>query len=301
MNTLRVAHNRRAPLLQVVGRSAALVDNYGNSLIDYSNEGIPPGKAGKYFRLGTPGIWLDPSSPGVRRYFLETIRDLVTTYPELDGVHLDMVRMPLGQRLVAGKGPFGGLRYGYSSASLARFRKEAQRQTAQGTGESNPKGSELVDDSVWEEWKRTQITLLVFEVRELLNTLAPHMELSAAVIAWPERAHSLAFQDWERWLQGRIMNSVLPMSYTRDRKVLRRHSKHANKVASFGRVIMGLGAWLMVDNLSLMKQQVELALGEGSDGIALFSYSNLQSAQGERLVKMVGESLRAAAKQPREN
>lgn len=282
INVLRIVGNREAPLLKTIGRNAAHTDSYGNSLLDYDSEGLPPGALGRSFKLGTAGIWLDAGSERVREYLVATIKDVVMAYPDLDGVHLDMIRYPMSMRK-GGKGSFAHRpRFGYSQESIERFYEFAGKKPPPMTKEVR---AMLRKAQAWGTWHRAQVTLLVFEIKEMLNQIAPEIELSAAVIASPERAYSEVYQDWSAWRKGGIIDTVIPMNYSRNSELVARQSKYAIQSASRGQVLIGLGSWLMIGNPSLMISQGKTALRFGADGVTLFSLSNLLSPQGELLVR----------------
>ncbi len=273
VNVLRLAQDGNVPLLRVVGKEAALTDSEGHSLLFYDEEGKPPNDSrSEGSKLDTPGIWLDPSSPKVRGYILETIRDLITFYPDLDGVHLDMIRYPFS--VSAGEGG-KKVSYGHSTESVARFLQIYPHHTS-AQGEQ------------WNNWRRSQLTLLVAEIHDLLRETAPHMELSVAGLASVERAYQSAFQDWAGWLRGGLVDTVLPMNYTADTKYSREIAQRAIAQRSSGSVLMGLGAWLLIDHPSGLIDQVRGALDSGANGVVLFSYSNLESRSGREVTRKVG-------------
>ncbi len=315
INVFNLTRNLHAPLLKVVGPKAVLTDNYGNSILSYDEEGRPPGEIGKYFRLGTPAIWLDPGSERVRQYIVETVRDLIVSYPELDGVHLDMARFPYAIPIKPASSVAGGIDYGYSLANISRFNtfigalsESVSGKTAEPNGvlassdaraqlnrrtESQPKinPQELPKGDSWDNWRRVQVGLLVSEVRQLLGEIAPRAKLSAAVLAWPDRAYLSAFQDWRGWLQMGMVDAVMPMSYTRDRKLFGYLSKQAAAFSGNGDVAMGIGAWMMLNENGAIRDQTKRALRAGADGVVLFSYSNMLSEIGRVRAKEVEELL----------
>ncbi|HQH28480.1 MAG TPA: family 10 glycosylhydrolase, partial [Oligoflexia bacterium] len=94
VNALRVVHDGSLPLLRTIGSEALQVDHYGNSIWRYNEEGIAPDELNRAYRLETAGVWLDPSSKRVRQFVVEAVRDIITAYPDIDGIHLDMIRYP---------------------------------------------------------------------------------------------------------------------------------------------------------------------------------------------------------------
>jgi uncharacterized lipoprotein YddW (UPF0748 family) len=289
VNVLRLTDNRSAPLLKVVGKRAAAVDSWGNSILDYDENGFPPGPMGEKFMLGTPGIWLDASVPAVRRHIAETVRDLILAYPDLDGVHLDMVRFPMSIRRKGRTSREARPSFGFGEESISRFYSFAGKEVPAARAKVI---RELRGSTAWATWQRAQVTLLVFEIRSLLNDIAPHMELSAAVIASAHRSFNEVKQDWSNWLSGGIVDSAVLMSYSRDPLLVKKQTKHAVAVAADrGQALTGLGAWLMLGKPEALTKQGKIALSQGAEGLVLFSYSNLQSPSGELLLKRFSESI----------
>ena len=324
INVLRATRNFDAPLFGLLGRDVALVDNYGTSLLDYDDEGLPPGELGKYFKLGTPGIWLDPSSNRLRRYLANIVREVLRAYPDIDGIHLDMIRFPFALATQPGRSLPAPLSFGYSPRAVHYFygsRDEAAvrylvvpdgskpsqapnskvNRTEKGVPSGNRKKAtsptwlkgftQLPHGEKWEEWRRSQVTLVVFQIRDVLQMLAPDKELSAAVLAWKDRAYKNAFQDWQEWLDSGLIDTVIPMAYTKNVGLARELSKTAVTLAGSDRqALIGLGAWLLVNRSSELVAQVEGAKGVGAQGTVLFSFSNLFSDEGRRAVSRVRDS-----------
>ncbi len=84
VNVLSLAGNTRAPLLSELGREAVLVDQQGRSILDYPKLDVPDPDR-RYYRMGTPAVWLDPAAPGVAPRLTETFAELLARYPALDG------------------------------------------------------------------------------------------------------------------------------------------------------------------------------------------------------------------------
>jgi uncharacterized lipoprotein YddW (UPF0748 family) len=285
INVLRVNDNRQAAVLQLVGQRGILIDSTGHSLLDYEQDMIHP--VLRLARLDTAGIWLDPSSPVVRRYYVELISDIILQYPDLDGIHLDMIRYPFATGLARGQ----RLDFGYHPEALASF---ARARGARKGSTINPRLGEAAP--AWDNWRRSQLTLMVFEIKELLNRLAPQMELSVAAIAWPDRAQLHALQEWPSWLAAGAVDTAIPMAYTVGTSDFRNLSRLAF-INSGGRsTLMGIGAWLLVNYPEVAVEQARSAVRYGNQGIVLFSYANLHSKPGLKLVDRVSSLLLAPVK-----
>ncbi len=132
VNLLRIANNKNAPIVKDIGRDAVLVDSFGVSLLDYV-KGSPKSKRCPSCKIGTPGIWLEVANPNVREYLKDVVRELLLNYPQLDGLHFDMVRSPITSPQFVTKGfPYG---VGYSKevvdafyANLSESEQKKQKQ-----------------------------------------------------------------------------------------------------------------------------------------------------------------------------
>jgi uncharacterized lipoprotein YddW (UPF0748 family) len=259
-NALSLARNRDAPLVQHVGPQAVLVDRRGRSLLDYPDLEVPSPDR-KLLRMGTPGVWLDPATPGVIEYLERTVDDLVRAAPDLDGLHLDFIRHPMVLPLVPGSRFDVGLDFGYGPESIRRFEGE--------TGEPFRRGS------AWDAFRRAQVDAVV---RRLCARVPETWECSAAVVAYADRAYLTAMQDYRQWLEAGWLDFAVAMAYTRDDRLLRLLSHELRGGVAGGRVWIGLGSWLYVKNLEGMLNQVALARDADPSGLALFSYDALVDA-----------------------
>ena len=269
LNIMRV--DKKSSIVEHLGRDAVLEDNYGNSLMDYTATGTPLHSG--QTRLDTPGTWLDPSMKAVRSYIVDVIVDLLNKYPELDGIHLDMIRFPFSMGTAPATFPYG---------------KRARDQFHSDTGKTlPPRGTKLEDKALrqaWDEWRRAQISRLVFEIREAMNAKSPGKELSAAVMSNQDRAMRAAFQDWQNWLRGGALDYAIPMNYTRDSESFRNNSVYAASRGNGRRVSMGVGAWLLLDTPELYQAQAAIAERSKLNGVTLFSYSNMMNSRGEKFL-----------------
>ena len=257
-NALALHRNRQAPLLRAVGRDAVLVDRQGRNLLDYPAFDVPqPDRL--HVRLGTPGLYLDPATPGVIEYLERTVDDLVAAAPGLDGLHLDFIRHPLALPIVPGS-RFDGLDFGYGKPSIARFEAE--------TGQRMQRGQ------AWDDFRRERVQEMV---DRLGARLPGHWERSAAVLPWAVRAYLSAMQDWQRWLEDGSLDFAVAMLYTRDDRLLR-YTAHSLAGGVGGeRTWLGLGTWLFVRNPDRAVRQVTLARTPAPTGLAYFSYDALAS------------------------
>jgi uncharacterized lipoprotein YddW (UPF0748 family) len=267
VNVLSLARNAQAPLIRELGREAVLVDQDGRSLLDYPGFDVPPPDR-RYYRLGTPAVWVDPAAPGVAPRLAETFAELVARYRELDGLHLDYIRYP-GVLPFSPGSRFGvGLDLGHGESTRARFRAE--------TGLEAPRPPDsLGHANRWDEWRRDKVTQLVRSIADASHAVKPDLEISAAVWAFAERAYLSIGQDWRRWLEEDLLDFAVPMAYTLDPRLFRYHAEAFAGTPEGRRIWLGIGVWLFAKRPAGAVEQVRLARAAGVESDALFSWDFL--------------------------
>jgi uncharacterized lipoprotein YddW (UPF0748 family) len=253
VNVLSLSTRRDARIIEDLGPSAILVDRQGRSLLDYPDFDLPEPDR-RFYRMGTPGLYLDPALPAVRERILATFRDLIVRYPTLDGLHLDYIRHPDVLPFSPGSRFGVGLDFGYGAASRALYRAE--------TGNPDPiegaKAGLVRRATDWDNWRRRQVTTLVEEIALEMRIARPGLVLSAAVIAYVDRAYLSLAQDWRGWLESGALDLAIPMVYTLDDRLLRYQLETFAGWAQADRIWPGLGIWLFDANPSRALAQLEI-------------------------------------------
>lgn len=271
MNLFNLGKRREGPVQARLGQAAFTRDNRGRSLLDYDFS-RPPGDEGKWVMLDTPGYWLDPGDSQVQAALTALVEELVSRYPTLDGVHFDYIRYPYGIPTVPGSRYSNGLDFGYGERSVARFQAE--------TGFSAFAAKD--DPSVaqrWDDWRREQLGRFLRHVRGQIRRLKRDLALSAALLAWPDRAYQSAYQDWRLWLEQGLLDQGIVMNYTRDGRLASHLTRQAVAFRGRSKLFVGLGAYALLDQPDLLAQQIRDARQQGADGVVLFSYDNLLKRQ----------------------
>ncbi len=282
MNLFNLGKYRDGPLQARLGTAAVIRDNRARSLLDYDNL-RPPGAEGKWVMLDTPGYWLDPGDLQVQAALVALIQELVSRYPRLDGVHFDYLRYPYAVPTVPGSRYSNGLDFGYGERSVARFRAET------GWSAFAAKDDPAVAQR-WDDWRRAQLHQFLRRVRGRLTHLRRNLVLSAALLAWPDRAYLSAYQDWRLWLEEGLLDQGIVMNYNRDSRLARYLSHQAVAFRGRSKLFVGLGAYALLDQPDLLARQVSDARQQGADGVVLFSYDNL--LKRERLADRLGDILK---------
>ncbi|MBW6514918.1 MAG: family 10 glycosylhydrolase [Candidatus Syntrophosphaera sp.] len=215
---------------------------------------------------GQLGYYVDPGVPEVQDHLLNVIGDLLSGYPELDGLHLDYVRYP-------------GSSFGHHPVSLQRFRADGNY-------------SELT----WNNWRVKQVTDFMERTSALVDSLAPNLVFSAAVIAEYDKAVRNYAQDWQDWLRRGIVDYVFPMAYQSNIGDFQRTLDELKKLDLDHRIVIGIRAWNEQSNSLAPDSQarsytimdvaarIEAIRSKGFAGISLFSYDGL--AGGNALAQL---------------
>jgi uncharacterized lipoprotein YddW (UPF0748 family) len=269
VNVLSLARNRDAPLLRALGREVVLVDRHGRSLLDYPDLKVPA-PHGLYYRMGTPGVYLDPGASGLAALLAETFEELLVRYPELDGLHLDYIRYPDVLPFVPGSRFGVGLDFGYGEQTRARFRRE--------TGVEAPTGNATRNANRWDDWRREKLTEVVAAIAARARATRPEIALSAAVWTYADRSYLTLGQDWRRWLEDGLLDFAVPMAYTRDDRLFRYQAEAFANMPRAERVWIGMGTWLFAEQPERAIAQIHLAREAGIAGEALFSYDSIAAA-----------------------
>jgi uncharacterized lipoprotein YddW (UPF0748 family) len=286
VNVLSVATNRDAQIVKQVGPDAVLIDRWGRSILDYPKFDIPEPDR-RYYRMGTPAIFLDPAIPGVAEYLAATFAELVDRYPELDGLHLDYIRHP-GVLPFAPGSRFGvGLDFGYAERSRSRFQTETNLEA--------PFGDNLKNANRWDEWRREKVTELVRAVRIAAQAARSkvadprELVLSAAVGAYAERMYLAEGQDWRRWLEEDLIEFAIPMAYTLDDRMFRYMAEGFASGPHADRIWVGQGTWLFANRPAGALDQLRVAQAAGTRGEVLFSYDSIADAPALRDALFIDE------------
>jgi uncharacterized lipoprotein YddW (UPF0748 family) len=279
VNVLSLARNREAPILEALGRDAVLVDRHGRSLLDYPGLEVPQPDR-RYYRMGTPGVYLDPAYPALAEHLAATFSELLRRYPDLDGLHLDYIRYPDVLPFVPGSRFGVGLDFGHGRPARERFRAE--------TGLEAPSGDGTRNANEWDAWRREKVTELVATLAAAARAARPGISLSAAVWTYADRAYLTLGQDWRRWLEEDLLDFVVPMAYTRDDRLLRYQVESFARLPQGERIWIGLGTWLFERDPDRALAQIAIARDAGASADSLFSWDSIAAAPSLRAALVEG-------------
>lgn len=250
INMFRIGKDLDIPIIQNLGKDIITRDGNEKSLLKYPLDKLPDG-----------GYWLDPGDINVQVYLLKVVEEILQGHPQLDGIHLDFIRYPYTD-LNPGSQFSDRKDLGYGNVSVERFKAKYGY---------SPLEMDLTDRErtlQWDNWRREQVTDFVSEVYGLAKKTNPQIKVSCAVQPWTDRAYLVAYQDWHSWLEDNIVDFVVLMNYSIDRKLVRYLSEMALSPSAY----IGLGAYLLVKTPDTLYLQIKDCQELGVKGIVLFSY-----------------------------
>ncbi len=222
------------------------------------------------------GYYLSPSALGVPEHLEAVVREMVRTYT-VDGLHLDFIRYP-------------GPDYDYSPSALEAFRRLR--------GEGDLLGGPARNPGLWDDYRRSTVTVLASRLAGAARSERPGLVLSAAVA--PDEAQAVAqrYQAWPQWLSERLLDAVCPMAYTPDSRILRAQVEQARALVRDGqRLWAGIGAYRL--DLPGIVEKIQVARESGAMGVVLFSHESLATADLKRLRDAAFPPAAAVAAGPR--
>lgn len=201
--------------------------------------------------------WLCPSNIANRRVFINSTLNLIQEYP-LDGLHLDLIRYPGSQGC-------------YCKHCRQQFSRVNAKIFPNWPAEVLEGGTER---QKWLEFRRAQISSLVYEIRQLSKKVRPEMKLSAAVYTDWQNARSTVGQDWVNWQKNNYLDFVCPMNYRSTTALLAADlQRQKQQLGNLQNLVSGIG--VSTDRLSLdeLSNQINYTRYIGTAGFILFEYT----------------------------
>ncbi len=202
------------------------------------------------FQIDTPGHWIEPSNPKLPEALRFIINEISAF--DFDGLHLDFIRFPYAIPIRPASWVNTGVDYGYSEQALERF-LSGRPEDDFFCGDSHQLVSE--EKSLeFDSWRRLQITNLLKICRKEIKD----RELSAAVLAWSDRAYLNAYQDWRSWMTDNIVDSLALMTYTADSNLLIQQCRQAAAfLTQKQKLFAGVGLYKL-NRVGQLQDQIEL-------------------------------------------
>ncbi len=263
----------------------ATADQTGRSLMKYSEK--------KLEKLGVEGVYLDPGNLAARKYIVDIHIEVMRKY-DIDGIQFDYIRFPSTYQMNVGS-YFPGIHFGYNRESRKRFQQEHGYDPLDMVRHRERYIEKLGRQTyrercmAWDSWRRDQITAIVREVRAEQKIIKPRLWVSAAAIAFPDRAYLALCQDWRGWMDEGLLDAVAPMAYSMNSQLVKYMIRSATANVRPGQELWaGLGAYMLDGKEQELVRQVELSRAAGANGIVFFSSGSI--IRNDALVKALRTS-----------
>lgn len=227
--------------------------NYDGSTIQGNN---PEGNENDF-------IWLDPANPECLKYVLSIYEELLRNY-DFDGINIDYIRYPHGNY---------DIKYssGYSKYAMDEFKK---------LNNLNGDVKELIkDDAIlnkWTEYRCGKITLLMKEIKKLVNRVKPSCFISMAVCSDLDYAIKNKMQNWKIWARNGWIDLTFPMAYYEGCSEV---ANATNELVIFNKenAFSYTGIMCMMSELPsmLVVKQINTLFENKADGYAIFQLGDL--------------------------
>jgi uncharacterized lipoprotein YddW (UPF0748 family) len=239
LNLLSLSKNTKSPILKKFGVDILTRNNKEKiKLKDYEIDN-------QYF--------LEPGDLRVRQELSTMVEELLSAYPQLDGIQFDYIRYP-------DTNPH----YGYSAMNALRYKEATKTKT-------------IIDTSVaWHQWKRDQVTALLEKLVRKARKLRPDIEVSTTGCSSYIRAYEEAFQDWPSWVNKGLVDFVTVMTYPDNPAQFDRYIKDAFiRVNDPGKINITVGAYKLTKDPAMFKKQWDLCETMNNGRCVLFHYGNI--------------------------
>ena len=231
-------------------------------------EGAPPDFVARMKKEGRLQIsdtgatrpWLSPHHPSNRTLLLGVVEEIARTYPGIDGIHLDYIRLPDSLS-------------DFSPAARLRFEAATRKKCKAWPAEVKTGGPRHAEFRLW---RTADITALVAEIRATLRRANPNVKLSAAVWGLTAPDGRTIGQYWPDWLKAGTVDFLVPMNYTESSAEFAGWVR--TQVAypgAAGKIFPGIGVTANESRLDPAQviRQIALARQAGCPGFVLFDLS----------------------------
>ncbi len=234
-----------------------LMTNNGSPIYTYESSGA---------------VFLNPANDEVQDFLAESFTYILETY-DIDGFQLDYIRY---------RDRYDVDDYGYDSVTIEKFKKEYPKY-------ANSKITFDMQANYWNDWvnfRVSQVTKFVHRMRDIVDTVAPDVALTADVGVAIEQSYTTIYQDSISWLEDGLLDMIHPMAYGSGYSYFaERYIEAAGEKCA---VVPGLGIYMdEFDGDDMVFQADEMAL-VGCNGVVYF-----QTAQyfGKGANKVLSETL----------
>ncbi|MBY0450888.1 MAG: family 10 glycosylhydrolase [Cyanobacteria bacterium] len=215
-------------------------------------------ESGSYF--------LDPANPEVKSFLLSLVDEMVTKYPEMDGIQLDYIRYPAS--FPPDRFSYLKTTWGYSAGARSAF-ISATGFDPVSFDKAGIKDAQKALWDLWIQYKTDQVTQFVQAASQVIHSKAPQMKRSAAIFPALEESLVKKHQDWSRWCQQGWLDFLAPMTLTSASKVVSEDTQRVVKLSGVP-VISGVFGPFNNNSAEQVLDQIEAARAAGASGFSLF-------------------------------
>ena len=239
---------------------------------DYNGKSDINIKIGETQSPNWEGLYLSPNHPDVNSYLYNLVKEIITKYPDLKGIHFDYIR-------------FQDEYYGFNKAGVEKFKLEY---------DFNPKGlyrgvfnekfgwslSEKDSiENIWINYNSNNITNFILSIRDYINNNNIDIKVSAAVKSNLLESKRRWYQDWKYWIENDILDFVVIMNYASKNNEFIDRIKIINEnlvINSLNeKIVMGIS--LYNQNESNVADKIILTNLSGYNRICFFSYNSIKN------------------------
>ena len=136
--------------------------------------------------------WMNAFDPSVQNFMMALLKEVVTKYPDLDGIQGD-------DRL-----PALPSECGYNNEVQAQYKKETN---------ADPKDPKT--DAAWVDWRAAKLNLFAKRIFTELKAIRPNIKISMAPSVYPF-SKTEYLQDWPTWVKEGWVDMISPQLYRYD-------------------------------------------------------------------------------------
>ncbi len=152
-----------------------------------------------YTYESTGAVFLNPANDEVQDFLAESFTYILETY-DIDGFQLDYIRY---------RDRYDVDDYGYDSITIGKFKKAYPKY-------ANSNITFNMNANYWNDWvdfRVSQVTKFVERMRDIVDSVAPDVVLSADVGVAIEQSYTTIYQDSISWLEDGLLDMIHPMAY----------------------------------------------------------------------------------------
>lgn len=182
--------------------------------------------------------FLEPKNRRVQQALRQVVREVVRTYPDLDGIQFDYIRYP----------------------------------------DWNPPGQKTIvqESKAYQDKRRSEVTRFLKQLRRRAHSDNPRLAVSVTGLMPYSRAYYEASQDWRKWVNSGLADFVTLMCYVKDRAIFERYLKDAEtQFTDLKKVTIAVGAYSQLKSPEIFAEQWKLCEEKAPRACAVLHYGNL--------------------------